>query len=180
MIWSSRCGFELNWFTRRGFGRVGCFRVRFVLYTFPVSCVLTSSFCVPWNWEEWIAPFRSSRENNEDRFLSHLVRTTDEVLWRLEVWWKIMNRLSIDWEFGWWIRGKPNRFPIDQHIWEFAQSRGEPNRFSIDQQSEWQPESIWIDCSIDQQSEWQPESIWIDSQSISKSEKQPESVWIDS
>ena len=165
MVWSSRCGFELNWFNRRRFGRVGCFRVRFVLFTFLVSCVLASSFCVLWNWEEWIASFRSSRENNEDRLLNHLVRTTDEDLTTLRSLVKnlesILNRSAIREA----TREYLNRFSIDQQI--RVATREQSNRFSIDQQSEWQPESNRIDSQSISKSEWQPESNWIDSQSIS-------------
>ena len=164
MIWSSRCGFELNWFNRRRFGRVGCFRVRFVLFTFLVSCVLASSFCVLWNWEEWIASFRSSRENNEDRLLNHLVRTTDEDLTTLRSLVKnlesILNRSAIREA----TREYLNRFSIDQQI--RVANREQSNRFSIDQQIRGATREHLNRFSIDQQSEEQPESIWIDSQSI--------------
>ena len=173
------------------------FLVRFV-NSFLVPCV------------SWVSHFACHRieKNRLHRFV-RLAKTLMIGFWitsfgqrmkilrHLEVWWRILNRFSIDWEFEKRIRFELNRFPIDQDIRGIAQSRGEPNRFSIDQQireaTREHSNRFSIDqqireatrehlnrFSIDQQSEWQPESIWIDSQSISKSEKQPKSIWIDS
>ena len=75
---SSRCGFELNEIARWEFGQVGCFRVRFVLYMFPFSCVLAFPFCVSWRLEVWIAPWRASRKVIEIWLKKRAIRTFGE------------------------------------------------------------------------------------------------------
>ena len=119
---------------RRFLWRISRSHFRFVVFFFILSLF-------------WV--FRFACHGIENNGLRHFVRLAKimkidfwitsfgqrmKILWRLEVWWKILNRLPIDWEFGWWIRCELNRFSIDQDIREFAQSRGEPNRFPIDQQ----------------------------------------------
>ena len=78
MIWSSRCGFELNDIIRWEFGWVGCFRIRFVLYTFPISCVLAFPFFVPRNLAKWIVPLHAPRKINEVWLKKRAIRTSSE------------------------------------------------------------------------------------------------------